>query len=590
MALSGTFYTNYYNSNIRLKLSWTGTQNVANNTTKISWTLTSNGGSSGSWWMSGPVTVKIGSTTVLNTTSRFKMYGGGAYKKTGNVTITHKNDGSQSVAMSVKAAIYSSSVNCTGSNTYTLDKIDRYALLTWFPPFTDVEAPTIDYINPQGPELVTDLKVRITWNNNRDYTSWYNISDWTGGQYTIRFSAADRELMRAAAADTKNLSIKYDLQSTMDGSDWHDYKDSILNIVNANPIMGAVSYYDANPDTVAITGDDQIIIQSSSTLVIHTDPAQGVKGATIEHYKIDFNGHTYFPDENGDIFFVQPNLAGTYTAYVYASDSRGNVSEASIDIPIYGWSQPSAQYSLERAVDFTTNQAILHVDGTIADSPGNVMQITESHREKDTGTWSTPVTIPDDTDYTINGLDYQKEYEIKIEVSDTYTRAADPPTNTIYLTSIGRGIPIAFFDVLHNSVAVNGLPDADAQLYVGGTIKAKPNDTDDGIVLPHTYSTTEQVVGYWLDGSPIYEMTIQASSDVTVAANAWLNNAFTVTEDITVLDGTAMYYSSQYDMYTVWKFMALQTNTSNKKAIDLYNARNSSCVVNVLTIRYIKAT
>ena len=185
MALSGTIYTNYYNSHIRLKLSWTGTQSVANNSTTINWTLTSNGGSSGNWWMSGPITVKIGSKTVLNKTDRFKMYGGGAYKKTGSLTIAHKADGTQSVAMSIRAAIYSASVNCTGSATYTLNKIDRYALITAYSNFTDEQSPTITYTNPQGSEIVTDLKVRVTWNDGANYTSWYNINNWDGGDYTI---------------------------------------------------------------------------------------------------------------------------------------------------------------------------------------------------------------------------------------------------------------------------------------------------------------------------------------------------------------------------------------------------------------------
>ena len=37
----------------------------------------------------------------------------------------------------------------------------------------------------------------------------------------------------------------------------------------------------------------------------------------------------------------------------------------------------------------------------------------------------------------------------------------------------------------------------------------------------HTYSTTEQVVGTWVDGKPIYEITIELPSYVTISNTDW---------------------------------------------------------------------
>lgn len=596
MALSGTIYTNYYNSHVRLKLSWSGTQSVANNTTKISWTLTSNGGSSGNWWMSGPITVVIGGTTVLKKTDRFKLYGGGAYKKTGTITITHNNDGSKSVSMSVKAAIYSSSVNCTGSASYTLNKIDRYALITAFESFTDVESPTITYTNPQGAERVTDLKVRITWNSGANYTSWYNISNWAGGDYTINLSTADRNLLRAGTPNSNTLAIQYDLQSTMDGSDWHDTKSATMEIVNAAPIMSNDFEFLSGEQIIEdITGSEYTIIQERSTINARSKLAQGSKGASIVSYNLNFAGENYTPEIWQDQYPVHVTIGhldiagGTYPATLTATDSRGNIGTKTINVLVYGWNQPSALYSFERVQDFTTNSAILHVDGKISDIPGNTLLITESHREKGVGNWSTPVTIQDDTDVTISNLDYQKEYELIITVSDSFTRSDDPQTNTTYTVTIGKGIPIAFFDALRSSVAVNGIPDEDEQLFVGGTIKMKPNATDE-IVLPHTYSTTEQIVGYWTDGRPIYELTAELSSDAIVNANAWNDNVYTHSENIIILGGEALYYDSNLDVYANWSFIGFHTVSSDKKKVGLYNSRDSSCLVNILILRYIKPT
>lgn len=591
MALSGTVTTNKYNSTIGLKLTWSGTQNVANNTTTISWTLKSNGGSSGSWWMSGPVTVKIGSKTVLNTTSRFKMYGGGAYKKTGSLTIAHKEDGSQSVSMSVRAAIYSASVNCTGSNTFTLNKIDRYALITAFENFTDEGSPTITYTNPQGAELVTDLKVRVTWNNGAGYTSWYDISNWTGGDYTINFSNADRELMRAASPTSNSLAVKFDLQSTMDGSDWHNTKDASMEIVNAAPIMSNDFEFLSGEQYIEdITGSEYTIIQERSTINARSKLAQGVKGASIVSYSLNFAGENYTPEIRQDQYPVHVTIGhldiagGTYPATLTATDSRGNTAAKIIDVLVYGWTQPSALYSFERVQDFTTNSAILHVDGKISDIPGSTLLITESHREKGVGNWSTPATMPDNDDFTISNLDYQKEYELIITVSDSFTRADDPQTNTTYTVTIGKGIPIAFFDALRSSVAVNGIPDENDQLFVGGTIKAKPNSTDAGVVLPHVYSTTEQIVGYWTDGSPIYETVVEFQSAVSISANAWNSSAISNFGNVYIICAQALVTGSSGGMSN-WGFIGTQCVNNN---IGIFNSRDSAITVDTLILQYIK--
>lgn len=121
MALSGSVTTSKYDGRY-LRLEWTATQSVANNTSTIKWTLSAVGGNV-KWYNTGPVTVVIDGTTVYNYTGRTSMYTGTV--KTGTITLSHNSSGSKSFSISVRAAIYSSSVNCTGSGSFTLDKIAR---------------------------------------------------------------------------------------------------------------------------------------------------------------------------------------------------------------------------------------------------------------------------------------------------------------------------------------------------------------------------------------------------------------------------------------------------------------------------------
>ena len=121
MALSGSVKTSTYDGR-GLQLSWTATQSVANNTSTVSWTLKPFGGNV-SWYTTGPITLKINGTTVYSTTDRIDMWS--SWSKSGKLTIAHNNDGTKSFTVSIQAAIYYSTVNCTGSATFTLNKIAR---------------------------------------------------------------------------------------------------------------------------------------------------------------------------------------------------------------------------------------------------------------------------------------------------------------------------------------------------------------------------------------------------------------------------------------------------------------------------------
>ena len=357
--------------------------------------------------------------------------------------------------------------------TFNFPVINRYALLSAVENFTDEGNPTITYTNPAGTELVTDLKVRITWNDGANATSYVDLDD-EGGTYTFNLSAADRNAMLASCPNSNTLAVRFDLMSTMNETQYHNYKDAVMEVVNANPTPGAVTYQDTNAATVQVTGNNQKIVQLHSTLQIHTAASTAKKSATISSYSLEINGNTYTPDSSGNVTFVNPNVAGTYTAKVTTTDSRGNTATASIDIEILAWTEPTAIYSLARIDNFYT-ASILNVDGKISPLDGrNVLSITEKHRKIGTSSWSTPATVQDATDTTIQ-LDYSYEWEVLITVSDSFSSVE-------YTATVGRGIPIFFYDKLKHSVAVNGFPDEDDQFYVGGKIKATGNIQGDKII------------------------------------------------------------------------------------------------------------
>ena len=594
MALSGSITTNKYSTSshgdIGLQLSWSATQSIANNTSTIKWTLKSVGSmSSGYYVQAAPITVVIAGKTVVSQTSRFNMKGGGGYKKTGSFTVTHNADGTKAISASIKAAIYSASVNCTASGSWALNKINRYALISAVDAFTDETNPKITFTNPAGTEMVTNLKIRMVWKDTLDVeqsTSYVNIpeADWAGGDITLDLGSY-RNALRTACPNSSNLSVTFDLQSTMNETDYHHEKASSMEIVNASPIANTVSYLEMDDNVYEdVTHDRSIIIQKQSTLRIKMVEATAQKASSIASYGLNFNGVDYVPSAEQDYVytdFVKPDISGTYTATFTITDSRGFVTTTSIDIPVLDWAKPTADVSLIRQNGFENNTD-LDVTPHISSLGGlNSVHIYQKNRIINTQVWSQEVEVL--TNPSVVSLANTNEWEMIVRIEDVFESEE-------YRVTVGKGIPLIFFDAYRNSFAFNEIPDDDDQVKIGGKLKVKPNDTDAGIVLPHTYSDTEQIVGYWIDGSPIYEKTIEFQSAVTINANSWSNNVYTNDENIIVLNGEAYYYDSNSSVYVYWGFMAIQSNTTDKTKINLYNSRDSSCQVSILVIRYIKPT
>ena len=99
----------------------------------------------------------------------------------------------------------------------------------------------------------------------------------------------------------------------------------------------------------------------------------------------------------------------------------------------------------------------------------------------------------------------------------------------------------------------------------------------------HTYSTTEQVVGTWIDGSTVYEKTIVLSSELTINANAWgvtsePSSGISSLIDMVVLSSTGTVYLA---------YGAIDT----RDYIRIYNVRsNAEIRIKTFIIRYTKTS
>ena len=108
MALNGSFKSsktgNYGYGPTGLIFSWSATQDVTNNRSTISWTLTTTHDSgdmtSGWWYKAGPINMTMTATNGLfsgtssySNGSRIELHGGGTQIASGTAVLTHNSNG-----------------------------------------------------------------------------------------------------------------------------------------------------------------------------------------------------------------------------------------------------------------------------------------------------------------------------------------------------------------------------------------------------------------------------------------------------------------------------------------------------------------
>lgn len=447
MASSGSFNTTAYQGRY-LKFAWSvSSQSVANNTTTISWTLKGAGTAQSSWYRSGNFKVVINGTTVYSSSTRIQLYDG-TLVASGNFTMTHDTAGNKTFSASAEAGIYTVAVNCSGSGSFTLPQIARAAKITAAPNFTDIENPTITYQNSAG-NSVTTLQACISLTGSTDNISYRDIPK-NGTSYTFNLTEAERNDLRAAAPNSNTLSVIFYIKTVISGQTYYETATRTMTIVNAAPTMANPTYQDSNSTTTAITGNDQKIIQKQSSLTIAIPAATPQKYATITKYQVTINGVTREQAAAGNMSWGVLDVSQNIAATIKAIDSRGNTVTKSMQITVEAWQQPYAVISCSRENNFYTD-TVLNVSPTVSALSGeNSVTISEQHKKTSESAYSTPESVPANTDTTIQ-LDNHYDWNVKIIVSDRLS-------STTYNLTVQKGMPIVYYDRLKSSTGFNCFP------------------------------------------------------------------------------------------------------------------------------------
>lgn len=422
MATSGTLTTTAWKGNHGtryLELSWEKVGfSVVNRTTTIKWTLTAKGTYTG-YVAAAPFTVEIDGARVYYSETRIKLYPEQVIAS-GEKVISHNADGTKTFTASVKAAIYWSSINATGSQNYELDLVGMASIIT-APNFTDEDNPTIEYYNPVG-NAITSLQAAISL-TGADVDIAYRDIAITGNRYTFNLTEEERKVLRAATVGSNERRVRFYLRNVVEGGIYFNWYEVYFTVIKAAPTI-EVGVIDTNSATTALTGSPTTLIRYHSTASASMS-AYAYKEATIASKRIEHNGST-----TTEYVAIYPNVEGNVFSFA-ATDSRNNTATETVVAPMIDYIKPSANIANSSQIDTNGNYSVSCEGNYYNDTFGYTdaaaaNTLTVEYRYKPQGgTWgswqSMAATISGNTynaTATATGLDYRTAYVFQCRAID----------------------------------------------------------------------------------------------------------------------------------------------------------------------------
>lgn len=457
MASSGSITGAY--RGYTLRADWSAVQNAAGNYSDVTVRHTLVIGSAYSLSISSRTnTCSVGGVAQGYTSGAINQKGGSVLLGTTVHRVSHDADETKTAQISdtfnINATIDGTKVgSITASGSITLDRIARNATIVTANDFTDETNPTLTYSNPSS--FACDVAIEFAGGS----ITRAGAASGSGGSYEMQLTDSERTALRNASKNTSALPITYVLKTTIDGTAYYSRADRKMNVVNAAPELGAVSYEDTNAATVAVTGDKSRIIQNHSTLSVKVPAATAKKGATIASYAIAFGGVTKTVKAAGAVSLVAVDVSYSQALTVTATDSRGFTASQSVQVTVDDYSAPTAVIDLHRLNNFEpTTYITAHARYSYLNGK-NEVTITAKFKKVSDSSYGTPIELEDSIQSTVT-CDRDSAYDFVVTI-------ADKLESTNYNLTLGKGIPAFFIDTKKSSVGVNCLPSQSDVLQLG---------------------------------------------------------------------------------------------------------------------------
>lgn len=457
MASSGSITGAY--RGYTLRADWSAVQNAAGNYSDVTVKHTLVIGSAYSLNIASRTnTCSVGGVSQGYASGSINQKGGSVLLGTAVHRVSHDADGTKTAKLTdtfnINATIDGKKVgSITASGSITLDRIARNATIVTANDFTDETDPTLTYSNPSS--FSCDVSIEFEGGS----ITRAGAIDGASGSYTMQLTDSERTTLRNASKKSQTLKVTYVLKTTIDGTAYYSRADRKMNVVDAAPELGAVSYEDANAATVAVTGDKSRIVQNHSTLAVKVPTATAKKGATIASYTVAFGGVSKTVKSSGTVSLGAVDVSYSQALTVTATDSRGFTASKSVQVTVDDYSAPTAVIDLHRLNNFepttyiTANARYSYLNGK------NAVTIAAKFKKVSDSSYGTPIELADSIQSTVT-CDRDSAYDFVVTIADRLE-------STDYNLTLGKGIPSFFIDTQKSSVGVNCLPSQSDVLQLG---------------------------------------------------------------------------------------------------------------------------
>lgn len=261
-----------------------------------------------------------------------------------------------------------------------------------------------------APTVSFQIQVDIGSTSNNDVLEIKNISNdatilsfnltWstTGHQTkTITLTSAQRTTLLNAMGNVARFQVQYYYTSynngTVIGTDYlYNY---IYQSSADDPVINSVSYADTNATTVAVTGNDQIMIYGKSNLVF-TITATAQTGYSISSYNVRQEGGYNVTNNSGtvDMGVFRGGSAGSARFTVTVTDSGGRSTIQDVFVSYYSYSTRPVlvTYSVKRNASDSTKVDISFT-GRYANIGTNTVTAKYKYKVVGSGSYSAETSL-----------------------------------------------------------------------------------------------------------------------------------------------------------------------------------------------------
>ena len=324
---------------------------------------------------------------------------------------------------------------------------------------------------------------------------------WSSGtaNRTVTLTADQRTTLLDAMASMKSFTGTFAVSSyhgqLQIGSTSSKTATVQTTAANSAPTISDFTYADSYTTTKNLTGNDQLFVQSYSTLKVTPGTATAKNGASISNYTASCNGLSATNSTGAAITVGKITKSGSVTVTLTVTDSRGYTASVSKTITVIPYSKPKvSSVTLRRTNDieaemqlkFSGSISAVTVDGTQKNSVVYVRYQYKKTSETGYGSYTSIVsaTTRSGTSFSYSNLelcslDANTSYDFHLQIQDKLYSLS---SLDLYFT-VPQGTPL--IALRKKKVGIN-TPDPQAALDVAGDMRVDGSPLADFVIQQGT--------------------------------------------------------------------------------------------------------